>query len=298
MSMSWLTHLKGAIANLNPQETRDEADRQVRIGLRATTELSFFQMESFFAPASLSPERRDEAARMLVRIDGHGGAALDQGHPFDVEIHTEGAGQPKGSFLFSFSEPERTVRQILAAHEDLALPLARNLAPFRGPVATHIIHSVSKQNALFALATALPDMIPLLSLSWAAGEFASDTAVLTANQVRMAFLLAAANDRVVGYREQKTEIASIIGGAFGWRSLARELVGKIPLGGGLIPKAGIAYAGTWVVGRSLERYYRLGYGLTREERHAAYEQALARGKAIAGSILKNRKLQTRPVNPR
>ncbi|MGH9592377.1 MAG: hypothetical protein ACRD5L_04750, partial [Bryobacteraceae bacterium] len=202
-------------------------------------------------------------------------------------------GEPRGSFRFSFSEPERTVRQILAAREDLALPLARNLAPFRGPVTTQIIHSVSKQNALFSLATALPDILPLVSLSWAAGEFASDTAVLTANQVRMAFLLAAASDRAVGYREQKAEIASLIGGAFGWRSLARELVGKIPLGGGLIPKAGIAYAGTWVVGRSLERYYHLGYGLTREERHAAYEQALARGKAIAGSILKMRKLQAR-----
>lgn len=293
--MSWLTHLKGAIANLNPQDTREEAERPVRIGLRAASELSFFQMESFFAPGSLSPERRQEAERMLVRIDGHGGApgGLVSANPVDIEIHTEGAGQPRGSFLFSFSDPEITVRRILAARPDLALPLARNLAPFRKPVTSNIVHSVSKQNALFALATALPDIVPLLSLSWAAGEFASDTAVLTANQVRMAFLLAAASDRDIGYREQKAEIASLIGGAFGWRSLARELVGKIPLGGGLIPKAGIAYAGTWVVGKSIERYYRLGYGLTRAERRAAYEQALARGKAIAGSILRAHKLKSR-----
>ena len=47
-------------------------------------------------------------------------------------------------------------------------------------------------------------------------------------------------------------------GAFGWRALARELVGKIPMGGGLIPKAAIAYAGTRVVGLSLERLYRIG----------------------------------------
>ena len=102
------------------------------------------------------------------------------------------------------------------------------------------------------------------------GEFASDTAFLTANQIRMAFLLAAANDRDIGYHEQRGEIASIILGAFGWRALARELVGKIPWGGGLVPKAAIAYAGTRVVGMSLERYYRLGKAYTRAERRLAY----------------------------
>jgi uncharacterized protein (DUF697 family) len=292
--MSWLTHLKGAIANLNPNEVRQEAERPLSIGLRATTELSYFQMETFFAPSTLSEDRRDELHRVLVRLDGEAGAGqLQQQRHFDVEIHTEGAGEPHGSFLFCFSEPERTVREILASRHDLSLALARSIPPFRQPVTDQIIHSVSKENAVFSLATALPDLVPFLSLPWAAGEFASDTAVLTANQVRMAFLLGAASDRAVGYREQKAEIASIIGGAFGWRSLARELAGKIPLGGGLIPKAGIAYAGTWVVGRSLERYYRLGYGLTRDERRAAFDKALARGKAVAGAILKNRKFMSK-----
>ncbi len=281
--MGWIKHLKGAIANLNPDEVRDEAERPIRLGIHAATELSFFHMESYFAPASLSGGRRAEAERLLSRVEP---GEIVPGR-YDIEIHSEGAGEPAGSFLFSFAEPERTVRQILAAHPGLALALARNLPPFRQPVVDRIIHSIAKENAVFALATALPDILPLISLPWAAGEFASDTAVLTANQVRMTFLLGAASDRAVGYREQKTEIASIIGGAFGWRSLARELVGKIPLGGGLIPKAAIAYAGTWVVGRSIDRLYRFGYRLTRQERHAAYEQALERGKAIAGSLLRH-----------
>jgi hypothetical protein len=72
------------------------------------------------------------------------------------------------------------------------------------------------------MATALPDIVPnLIELPWAATEFASDTAILTANQIKMAFLIAAASDRQVGYREQKKEIASVIGSAFGWRALAR-----------------------------------------------------------------------------
>ena len=105
------------------------------------------------------------------------------------------------------------------------------------------------------------------------------------NQVRMAFLIAAASDSPVGYREQKAEIASIITGAFGFRAIARELVGKIPFGGGLIPKAAVAFAGTYVVGLSLERYHRVGYGLTRQERRMEYEQALVHGRTVAEFLL-------------
>ena len=167
----------------------------------------------------------------------------------------------------------------------MAIPLAMHILPFREEVSRRIVKKVARQNALFALATAVPDIIPFVSLPWAVGEFASDTAVLTANQVRMAFLLAAAGDRDFGYREQRGEIASMILGAFGWRALARELVGKIPLGGGLIPKAAIAYAGTRVVGLSLERFYRTGAAYTREERRNAYAEALERGRRVASSLL-------------
>jgi hypothetical protein len=168
----------------------------------------------------------------------------------------------------------------------LKLALARRLYPFRKEVAQHVIRSVAKENALFSLATALPDVVPsLVSLPWAMGEFSSDAAFLTVNQIRMAFVLAAASDRAVGYREQASEIASIVAGAFGWRAISRELVGKVPFGGGLIPKAAIAWAGTFAVGLSIERLYRLGYGFTRAERRDVYEDAYEQGRQIAGMLL-------------
>jgi hypothetical protein len=178
------------------------------------------------------------------------------------------------------------VRRILRSREDLMLPLARRLYPFRKPVSHHIIRAVAKENALFCLATALPDVVPsLATIPWSVGEFTSDAAFLTMNQIRMAFLLAAASDRAIGYQEQKSEIGSIVAGAFGWRAIARELVGKVPFGGGLIPKAGIAWAATFAVGLSLERLYRLGYGFTRAERQSAYEEAYEHGKQIARMLL-------------
>lgn len=205
---------------------------------------------------------------------------------FDLEIYEEGLPRPAGGFVFYRQAPQRTVEDILAAREDLGLALARHFPSFRQPVAQRIIRTIARENAAFALLTAVPDIVPsLMQFPWALGEFASDTAFITMNQVRMAFLLAAASDREVGYREQRMEIASIVAGAFGWRALARELAGKIPFGAGLIPKAAIAYAGTYTVGQGLERFYRLGYRLTREERKAVYEQALEHGRRFVDYLL-------------
>jgi hypothetical protein len=173
------------------------------------------------------------------------------------------------------------------------IPLARRLDPFRRPVAQKIVRNVAKENALFSLATAIPDVVPSLAMiPWSVGEYASDTAFLTMNQIRMAFMLAAASDRPIGYGEQKSEIASVIAGAFGWRAIARELVGKVPFGGGLIPKAGIAYAATYAVGMSLERLYRVGYGFSRTERQAVYEEAFEHGKQIASMLLQGFRQRT------
>ena len=277
MALAALRQIKQALTALNPRELKVSAERPLRVGLVAPSEEALGGMESFLAPPHFSAERRAEAAQVLIR---GGGASCD------IEIYDSSVLRPRKAFSFDAEAPEACVRRILRAHEDFMLPLARRLEPFRKPVAHKIIRAVAKENAMFALATALPDVIPsLASIPWAAGEFACDTAFLTMNQIRMAFLLAAASDRKIGYREQRSEIASIVAGAFGWRALARELAGKVPFGGGLIPKAAISWAATFAVGLSLERLYRVGYGFTQEERKAVYQEAYEHGKQIARVML-------------
>jgi len=124
----------------------------------------------------------------------------------------------------------------------------------------------------------------LIELPWMFGEFASDTAFLTANQVRMAFQIAAACGKDVGLGRQKFEVLGIAGGAFGWRALARELVGHIPLGGGLIPKGAVAYAGTYLAGKGLELLHVQNGRHTDEELKALYQRGLERGRAVARSL--------------
>ncbi|WP_031496678.1 hypothetical protein [Bryobacter aggregatus] len=278
--MSFLPQLRKAISTLNPSEVRSTAEQPVAIHLIASQASSYTAMADWLLPPGISPAKRTEASQMIYLA-----GELNKPPQFDVEIYAEDAIAPADAFIFRRDDPKKVVRQILDKHEQLGLPLARLFQPFREEVCTRLIHKVSLENAGFALATALPNIAPILGLTWAVGEFASDSVILTMNQIRLTFLLGAANDHRVGYGEQRTEIGSIIAGAFGWRAVARELVGKIPMGGGLIPKAAVAYAGTFVVGKSLERYYRLGYKYTRGERRAAYEEAFEKGKVIAGGIL-------------
>ena len=276
-----LKQLRHALSSLRPEEVRQTADRKLAIGLVSTSSAGYNEIENFLAPRDLSRERRAEILGLLHR-------AGDPGIPprFDLVLYEHQLPRAENAFTFYAHDPVRTVKEILAQRAELGLPLARHFLPFRRPVVNEIIFSVSKENALFSLATALPNIVPsLVELPWAIGEFASDTAFLTMNQIRMGFLIAAASDGDIGYRAQKAEIVSIITGAFGFRAIARELVGKIPFGGGLIPKAAVAFAGTYVVGLSLERYYRVGYGLTREERRKAYESALVHGRTVAEVLL-------------
>jgi len=282
-----LRQIRGVMAQLKPGEVRARAERPVRILLRSGSPASAAEVENYLLSAGLTPARRAEASIVLVREED-----AAPGSRFHLVFFESGLDAPEGwqrgydTFEFETDRLDALVKDVALARDDLSLALARRFLPFRQVVTRELIRRVSNENALFAIVSALPNLVPSLAeIPWALGEFASDTAVLTVNQIRMAFLLAAASDRPVGYSEQRNEIGSIVAGAFGWRSLAREFAGKIPFGGGLIPKAAIAYAGTWTAGVSLERLYRIGYRMTRNERKHAWEEAFAKGREVAQQIV-------------
>jgi hypothetical protein len=283
--LRYLKQARSALSMLNPDEVRERAERRLAVGLVSSTSATYADMEDFLAPPAVSHDKRMEVMRLVYR-------AGDPDIParFDLVLYEQGLPCPADAFTFFRDDPERTVEDILDEpgkdREDLGLALARNFHPFRKPVVDRVIASVARENAIFAIASALPNVLPsLLELPWSIGEFASDTAFITMNQVRMAFLVAAASDKKVGYAEQKAELLSILGGAFGWRALARELVSFIPLGGGLLPKGAIAYAATYVLGKGLEHFHGVGYGYTRAQRRDAYQVAYERGKEVVSSAL-------------
>jgi hypothetical protein len=271
---------RAAFSLLNPEEVQSRAERPVSFGLVAAGGSGYAELEDFLLPAGVADQPR---LALMERVHRAG----DPGAPVNVDLvlYEHRVQCRPGAYTFDRDDPESMVRQILEEHDELALPLARQYPAFRKPVVEGIIRAISRENALFAFATALPDVVPsLVELPWAFGEFATDTAFLTGNQIRMAFQLAAACGREAGLGRQKAEILSIVAGAFGWRAIARELVGKIPLGGGLIPKSAIAYAGTFVVGKGLEYLYRANAPYPKELRREAYREAFERGKQVAASL--------------
>jgi uncharacterized protein (DUF697 family) len=221
----------------------------------------------------------------------HRASDAEEGGRFQLVFYQTGTPLPEDwqknydAFEFRPQDPDALAPAVLEHRPEFGLALARRFPPFRREYVKRTVHMVSKENALFSIMTALPNVIPnVFELPWAIGEMASDTTVLTVNQIRMAFLIAAANGKAVGYSAQAREVASIIAGSWGWRAIARQLAGKIPLGGGLVAKATVAYAGTYVVGQALERVYGGRKGLSKTEQKEAYERALSRGREVAREI--------------
>ncbi len=281
MSLNLIQDIKSALAHLNPTDVRRMSEQTISVGIAASNESGYSAIEKFLTAGSLTPSAHVHRVSPNSAVDLHD-IVLTDGYVAGV----------KDAIGFSAANPQASIDAILDRKSDLEIPLARQFPVFRHSAVTRIIQRTARENAMFSLVTALPNVIPnLIELPWAVGEFATDTAFLTINQVRMAFLIAAANGKPVGYTEQKLELASIAAGAFGWRAIARELVGKIPLGGGLIPKAAISFAGTYVVGLGLERLHRTGATMDRRESRDAYTAALEKGKEIAKGfipVLKNR----------
>lgn len=281
MGLGLFKSFKTAYSSLNPVEVREMAERPLAIELVADSEEAYSYMEAYLIPARTAPADRRAGLHSLHRATNP-----DKPAAADIAIYEQGLACPQGAFTFYAGNPERTVEDILNARPDLEVSLGRQFLAFRECAIHRIVNRVAKENALFTMVTAMPNVIPsFLELPWALGEFATDSAFLTVNQIRMAFLIGAVSGRPVGLVEQKAEILGIVGSAFGWRALAREMAGKIPLGGGLIPKAAISWAGTFVVGRAVEQVYLTGDRFRRNEHKELYEKAISKGKEVATHLL-------------
>src|SRR5882724_355586 len=112
--MSVFRDLKRALSNLRPHEVRETADRQLAIGLVATSGSAYTAMEKFFAPPDTSRDRRAEILAMLHR-------AGDPGIPerFDLVLYEQQLPRAENALTFYSYDPSRTVKEILEQKSDL-----------------------------------------------------------------------------------------------------------------------------------------------------------------------------------
>ena len=161
--------------------------------------------------------------------------------------------------------------------------LARRLPMLREPVSHKLIDDTSFINGAYSLTTGLAEVNPILDVPLNV----ADMAVLTKNQALMAYKIALAMGLPSDWRETIPKLATVVGSAFLWRQLARELIGLIPAYG-IIPKVAVSYAGTYAVGQAIYQWCANGEKLRPETFKALYNEALERGREMARSIMAKR----------
>jgi uncharacterized protein (DUF697 family) len=227
---------------LRPGRIREEAARRFSLNLIGADEADREALARVFVPDALAGAER---ARALACMNSASGGAV---------IAVRSPRVVGAAVAVEWRNPRPGLLALLRAHPEFRLALARVYPPLRDLLGRELIQAVAARNAAVAAISALPDVIPTpLSLVLALGEMGSDTILITANQVGLCFELAAMQGRRAGWSDQAGAIAGIVAAAFGWRRLARELVGLIPAGIGLAAKSGIAYSGTLAVGAALLR---------------------------------------------
>jgi uncharacterized protein (DUF697 family) len=135
--------------------------------------------------------------------------------------------------------PHAELGRLLAAKDDeAAVALAARLPALRRGVADALIARVARQNAVIAAAVFVPGV---------------DFPALTLNQLRLVLRLAAAYGQKID-ADRLPEILGVVATALGFRALARQALGFVPIAGWAV-QGSIAYAGTRTLGEAAIRYF-------------------------------------------
>ena len=134
-----------------------------------------------------------------------------------------------------------------------------------------------------AAASAVVDHVPLLGLVLGPVASAGDMIAITGIQMVLLSQIEAAYGKDPDM-QRLWKLLPIVGGGFGWRMLARELSGFIPVAGVAI-KGAIAYAGTIVVGEGANFYYQHGRHMSKAEAAAIYDETKKAAMDFARNVI-------------
>ncbi len=174
-------------------------------------------------------------------------------------------------------------RLVLKAFPDLSIRLARDFPRVRFECARRMMARTAARNALLAAASSVTSSIPAVGFLITLLATAGETLVITASQLRLCLLMAALYGRSIDFFDRVGELWPVVGSAFGWRALARELVGVVP-GAGWAFKAGVAYSGTWAVGEAARLYYEHSHVEPARLRKAADKSAIEAARAFVADM--------------
>ncbi|HXP91928.1 MAG TPA: hypothetical protein VN905_00525 [Candidatus Binatia bacterium] len=163
------------------------------------------------------------------------------------------------------------------------IAVARRLPAFRDAVAAKLTRDAASNSLKVAMASGLVDHIPVLGFVVGAVASAGDMIAITGIQTMLTMQIGAAYGRDPEM-SHVWELLPVVGGGFGWRALSRELTGFVPVAGVLL-KGAIAYAGTMVVGESVNFFYQHGRHMSRADAAKLYEEAKSTAMQFARDLI-------------
>jgi uncharacterized protein (DUF697 family) len=163
------------------------------------------------------------------------------------------------------------------------IAVGRRLPALRETISAKLTRDAARSALKIAIASAVVDQVPVLGVVLGAMASAGDTVAITAIQIVLLMQIGATYGKEPDM-QRTWEMLPVLGGGFGWRILARELSGFIPVAGVAI-KGAIAYAGTIVVGEGITFYYEHGRHMTRADAAVLYENARRSAIAVARDVV-------------
>jgi len=186
-------------------------------------------------------QKLKEAARARVPIVAVVTGPAEPAHvPYVLDENVVRVGSGTG---FPIDDIARRLARTLG---EAATPLAARLPVLRRAVCEELIRKFSRQNAIVGVAVFIPG---------------ADLPVLTLNQVRLVLRIADAYGFEID-RERLPEVLGVVGSGLGFRAIARQAVGAVPVVGWAI-KGAVAYTGTRALGEAAMRYFERRAPVTR-----------------------------------
>jgi uncharacterized protein (DUF697 family) len=177
----------------------------------------------------------------------------------------------------------RLLPHLIEVCRGVEIAVGRRLPILRTTVAAKLTRDAALNALKVSGASAVIDSLPVVGAFLGAFVSAGDMMAITGIQMMLMLQIRATFGKDPDVA-QMWELLPIVGGGFGWRALARELSGFIPVGGILI-KSAIAYAGTVVVGEGATFYELHGRHMASVDAAKVYEEARASAQSFAREML-------------
>ena len=289
------------LKSISVAEVAREADRPLNIAVIGAPDVRAEAHQALFTDAG-SIALQGAALPIAPALHGYDALTTEANFPpqpgiFDFVLDLGNGsreGLPTGTIVYSIRDLggwEATLDRIVTDRPDIELALARSFPIFRSRVAQRIINATALTNAQFTLLTGIASAFPLTAPLLPVNSL-SDIVVLTKNQIMMTLRLAAAYGLEVDYKSRVKEIAPILANAFGWRAIARELLGAVPVVG-VVARPAISYAGTVTVGKAAQFYYQTGENISAAQLRRIYKEAYAvsreKLRALSANVRSRRK---------